>query len=266
MDNSDVKTIRDIWTLAQNGGRTAAINEVINLLRGQPDLIPAWLLLAELLNEPQDKAQCYQKVLALDAHNKQALQSLEHLSNQPADFSALDRNRSIPDLFADDEQSPLTTNVTAESDDIEVELDDEEIYEDDTGDDSLTTVDGLTLYVIQELGGHADPDDIILEVCLRGGMDWNQAEAFVREITSKHARTIAKKRSPLLLFIAIPTFLAGIVWFLYILAIIVMSSDTLLDTAFSLLRGYGHLIGSVAMMLGGSLGIYRVLKSLGKIG
>lgn len=266
MDNTTLKNIKDIWALAQNGDHAAAKSEVINLLRTQPNLVPAWLLLAELLDTTDEKAQCYQKVLEIDANNDYAIRFLEHINSSPSECDAVDGTLNIPSPFDDDDVLYTQLNTHAQSENSDADLGEEEIEDDENSDDNLTREDELTHYVIQELGDHVDPDDIIREVCLRSEMDWNQAEEFVNQITSKHALTIAKRRSPLRLIIAIPTLIVGVVWFIYTIITILLNGDSTLSVIFMLLQSYGHFIGSIAMMLGGSLGIYRVLKSLGKIG
>lgn len=63
--------------------------------------------------------------------------------------------------------------------------------------------------VVERLAAHKRVSDITQEVCERSGMYWSEAEAWVREIAVMHDSTIRKKRSPVLIALALATFLGG---------------------------------------------------------
>lgn len=245
----------DIWHLAQQGDYTTAKHKIIHLLRDQPECVPAWLLLAELVSNYAEKEKCYRQVLEIDANNETAVQFFRVSQIEMVDD--VDKNPRIPDLFDEKEFSDQEI-------DFDDEFDEDENQEDLSSSD-LSEDDSLTAYVVKELGGHVDEDDIIREVSLRGQMDWYKAEKYVGEIKDKHALTIAKRRTPLQLIIAIPTLTAGIVWFVITGVTVLSNGYNSLNLIAILLQSIRDFIGSIAMVLGGSLGIYRVLKSLGKI-
>jgi hypothetical protein len=249
--------IIDIWQLSQQGERNRAKNEVIHLLKTQADCVPAWLLLAELLDLPEGKTKCYRHVLRVDPHNRKAR---EFFSN-PGSDAAIQRNTpsSMPELF---DEIPAAEEEIELDDDAEVA---DELLKLNSHNSAGKETDALTAYVIRELGSHMDEDDVIREVSLRGEMDWYEARDFVIRIQSDYAINIAKKRGPLLLIIAIPTVVAGAVWFVITGSAVLASGDSSLGLATTLLQSIQHFTGSIAMILGGSVGIYRVLKSLGKI-
>lgn len=56
--------------------------------------------------------------------------------------------------------------------------------------------DDLTRYVITRLGRSANRDDLILEVCQRKSIDWNEAEAWIHQVTEEHGRAVARRQAP----------------------------------------------------------------------
>ena len=65
------------------GDREGAKTALAELLEGQPDNADAWALLAILLTDPAEQAQCYREILRIDPNNRQAAIWLESLSAQP---------------------------------------------------------------------------------------------------------------------------------------------------------------------------------------
>jgi hypothetical protein len=247
----------DIWQLAQRGEQNRAKYEVIHLIKTQADCVPAWLLLAELLDSPVEKANCYRHVLRVDPNNSRAN---EFFTNHGSDIATQRNTPShIPELF---DEIPSAEEEIELEDDVEAA---DELLQSDLHNTSVKEADALTAYVIRELGSHVNEDDVIREVSLRGEMDWYEARDFVNRTQSDYAITIAKRRSPLLLIIAVPTVVAGAVWFVLTGSAVLTSGDSTLGLTTTLLQSIQHFTGSIAMILGGSVGIYRVLKSLGKI-
>jgi hypothetical protein len=64
--------------------------------------------------------------------------------------------------------------------------------------------------IVKKLKGGEDRDDLILLVCERAGMGWNEAEALVDDIVSTHQHSITLAQSPLLVGLALMTFLGGL--------------------------------------------------------
>lgn len=244
----------ELWQLARSGETATAQKKINDLLETNPEHIPAWLLLAEITETHEEKARCYQRVLAMDPQNRWARSFFKAhpKSRTQTNVSA------IPELF-EDESAPQ--NLTC----IEIDgSEDENVEEDTTHVDQDADV-GLALYVVQESGRHADQDDIIREVSLRRHINWYDAEKLVNSIQQAHALAIAKRRTPLQLLIAIPTMMGGAGWFLWTITTALSTKGDILTMSTLLAQSYGQLISSIAMILGGSLGLYRVLKSLGKV-
>ena len=75
-----------------------------------------------------------------------------------------------------------------------------------------TTFDAeLEREIVRKLKSGEDKDDLILLVCERAGINWNEAEALVNDIESTHQHSITLAQSPLLVGLALGTFLSGVV-------------------------------------------------------
>lgn len=68
----------------------------------------------------------------------------------------------------------------------------------------------ITRFVVEQLGRHHRPDDIVKEVCEKTGMPWAEAEKFVWRIRSEHRSEIAGRQSGLLIGAGLLTTLAGL--------------------------------------------------------
>jgi len=69
------------------GDREGAKLALLDLLKTDPDNSEAWALLAILLPEPIQQAECYRQILRIDPENRQAALWLEALSRQLPDSS-----------------------------------------------------------------------------------------------------------------------------------------------------------------------------------
>jgi len=68
-----------------------------------------------------------------------------------------------------------------------------------------------TEFVIRELGKHHPKNDIIQKVCESvDGMNWGEAEKFVRRVEVENRRAIVLKQSPLVTFIGVCTIILGL--------------------------------------------------------
>jgi hypothetical protein len=68
----------------------------------------------------------------------------------------------------------------------------------------------LTKYIVDRLSESADQNDLILELCNRTGMDWPQAQALLEKVRAENSATIFHRRLPMLVAIAILTFIGGL--------------------------------------------------------
>jgi hypothetical protein len=63
----------------ETGDREGAKRELAAVLRADPRNVPAWMLLAALIEDPARQADCYRQVLRLDPANPQAAARLRAL-------------------------------------------------------------------------------------------------------------------------------------------------------------------------------------------
>src|SRR5512135_2805161 len=58
--------------LLAQGDQEGAVKELVEVLHRNGRNIDAWLLLADLLEDPRERKDCYKQVLKLDPNNQQA--------------------------------------------------------------------------------------------------------------------------------------------------------------------------------------------------
>lgn len=245
-----MRPINQIWQLARTGDRLGAKKELACLLREQPGNVQGWLLMATFLDEPQQQAECYRRVLHLDPQNHRAAAMLQQVtasrtpsfempSSGPVDEMAQPQTSSvqIPELFD-------YTNDGV--------MDEERL--------AALTLEDLAKYVARELGSGADRNALIRHICETGDMSWPEAEAFVARVALENESEIAKRQSPLLLALSIGTVVGGIVLLLgggYMLSLIFSAG---LQTRLDLVL-YGMVTG-LGMVAGGLIGLVRTLRAL----
>jgi hypothetical protein len=124
----------------------------------------------------------------------------------------------------------------------------------------------LTDFIIRELTRHHDRKEIVRNVCERGGLAWKDAERFVHLVEAKHGRTIAKRQTPLLLFISIGTLMLG----MGLLAMNMQSLFALFQTdvigqVLSARGSYYQLLGLITglgMTVGGLIGLWKAMGTI----
>lgn len=238
-------SLNSIWQQAQTGDHLGAKKELARLLHEQPGNVQGWLLMATLLDDPAQQAECYRKVLRLDPHNRRAAALLPSLASSappsPADVPEgtplSSASVSIPELF----EYTVEGEVDAEH---------------------LATLirEDLAKYVARELGSGADRNALIRHICETGDLAWPEAEMFVARVALEHEHEIAKRQSPLLLIISVATLIGG--------GLLTLGGGYGLVTFFSgemLVRldfVYYGLVTGLAMIAGGLIGLTRTLRSL----
>ena len=122
------------------------------------------------------------------------------------------------------------------------------------------TKDDLVQFIVRELGSEADRNELIRQVCEKGGMSWHQAETFVARVTLENEREIVKRRSPFMAALSVATLVGGVILaFLSGYAMLAyFSSEPLVRLDYAL---YGLLSG-LGMTAGGLIGVVRMVKSL----
>lgn len=73
-----------------------------------------------------------------------------------------------------------------------------------------TDKETLEAVILERLASGESRDDIILDLCETKNMNWSQAEALLLKISDDQAHHIVLAQSPLLVLIALATFVGGI--------------------------------------------------------
>lgn len=211
-------SVTSLWQQAQTGDRLGARKELARLLWEQPGNVQGWLLMAELLDEPAQQADCYRRVLRFAPDNVQATDRLSALERSLGTASRADM--VIPELFDDGADH----------------LPDEEAIAD-------WERARLTNHVLHELIDGVDRRTLILQVCEMGEMPWPEAEAFVAQVDQEHKDEVFKRQIPLI--VAYTILSMGIIP--VVLYLLFFSEDS--ETAIELLRSaYFPYIGAFVLI------------------
>jgi len=74
----DLETIR---AKKQAGDRLGALKDVVSVVRIEPHNLEAWMLMSELVDEPEKKRECYRRVLVVKPDHVEARQRLAELED-----------------------------------------------------------------------------------------------------------------------------------------------------------------------------------------
>ena len=124
----------------------------------------------------------------------------------------------------------------------------------------------LTSLIIKELGKHHDHNVITRKICEEGGLTWKEAERLITLVEAQHKLTIAKRQSPLLLFLSIGTLILGIGLLAFNLQILsaFFQKDALVQIL-SLQSSTYRIVGLVTglgMTIGGLAGLWKAFGEL----
>ncbi|MEJ5310730.1 MAG: hypothetical protein WHX52_13275 [Anaerolineae bacterium] len=232
-----------IWQQAQTGDRLGARKELARFLREQPASVQGWLLMATLLDEPAQQAECYRRVLRLDPQNRRALTMLQQLTSSAT---------SSPVEVAEAQPAPPVSIPQLFEYTTDGEIDEEQF--------AALTREDMAAYVARELGSGADRNTLIRHICETGDMSWPEAERFVARVALENEHEIVKRQSSLMLVLGAGTLVGGVILFLagvYML-VLFLKGELLIRPDFAF---YGIVTG-LGMVAGGLIGLVRTLKSL----
>jgi tetratricopeptide (TPR) repeat protein len=264
-------TLETVKQRIDAGDSRGAVHDLIEVLRTDPQNLSAWLLLATLLDDPQKQIDCYRRILRVDPQHYQAQRQLQvlraALQSSAGAESAPSPGKSIAPPHLEHMGTYDEPHPQADAALLDFEEENSQTL-------SLEEQQALVEYVVEALGGHVKPRNLIFEVCRRSGMSWQDAEAFVKRVGTEYSHQIAKSKSPLSLFLGIGTILAGIVVVYAGGGALVNSWQYLskLDD-FSFLRsifrhssyyfrGFMIIFIGMSMMLGGTAGVVATVRSL----
>ena len=108
-------------------------------------------------------------------------------------------------------------------------------------------------FIILELGKHRKPNDIIIEVCEKTGMGWNDAQKFVRQVYTENHSEIVGHQNGIIFALVILEIIAGVAISLGILAM------TLSGWIIFFLRFPVPYLGNLAYFM---LGVFMILGGI----
>jgi len=129
--------------------------------------------------------------------------------------------------------------------------------------------------IVHRLADGVDANDVILEICHREGIDWAQAKALVEEMRLGAMGEVARRRFPLFAFLAAGVILAGLALigvFVYgllgAMAVVapgaapneMAQAGGMIAWLLLNLEFIGEAITGVAMVIGGVVGLHRVMR------
>jgi len=117
-----------------------------------------------------------------------------------------------------------------------------------------------TEFVIRELGKHRQRNDIIQKLCETGGINWGNAEKFVRRVETENRSAIALKQSPLITLIGMGTIILGLALTLWI-AIETLQGFIIFFLSFPVpyLGNIFYFLMGLAMIIGGMWGMWDTI-------
>ncbi len=124
----------------------------------------------------------------------------------------------------------------------------------------------LVQRIVEDLAKHRSRNELIREVCEQSGLNWPEAEHLVQQVADEHGRTIARRQTPLMVFLSISTILIGAALLLYGLEFFMaFFQGSTLDQVLSLRSAYLRLIGGftgLGMLVGGFIGFWKSVTPL----
>ena len=118
-------------------------------------------------------------------------------------------------------------------------------------------------FVIRQLGRHNPKNDIITYLCEQGGMNWSEAEKFVKEVEFENSSEIALKQSPLIVLLGSIILLGGIllsgtIFIMTIQGYVIF----LLKLPIPYLGNIVYFVIGIAMIVGGLRGMWDTLQRI----
>jgi cytochrome b561 len=127
--------------------------------------------------------------------------------------------------------------------------------------------DEATAFIISELGKQHSRNDIIMALCERMKINWQEAEQLVREVESQNSRAIATRQAPILLILGIGIIIAGLVVMYssadYFINYYYFKSQYIANQKMAQGAIYGLVLGP-SMFIGGLVGTWKALSNLRK--
>jgi hypothetical protein len=122
----------------------------------------------------------------------------------------------------------------------------------------LTQDPAIYEQVLQELKRAHRPSDIALKLSKAHGVRWTDAERFVIEVATRNHSMLQRRTNVTVLFFSGASLLAGLA--LLVIGILAVMDILAGQPADNLGQAIGTLIGGIALVLGGAIGIYMISR------
>ncbi len=109
--------------------------------------------------------------------------------------------------------------------------------------------------IIQKLARQVDEDDLILAVCEKQQVGWNEAKALIEEIKAEHGETILVRQMPLRMLIALATLVFGLV----LVSLTVMFTVDLLTLVSRSFNSGGIDMGDPSLLANSNMTLFQVV-------
>jgi len=118
-------------------------------------------------------------------------------------------------------------------------------------------------FVIRELGKHHQRNEIIQKLCENVGMNWSQAEKFMRRVETEHRSSIALKQGPIITMVGVGTIIIGLV-ITFGIIILTLQGYIIFFLSFPVpyLGNIFYFFVGAAMIAGGLRGIWDTVRHL----
>lgn len=173
------EVLRDALVAARSGNQEKARVMLAEYLRGDPDNVPAWVLLSKLATSPVQKAAFLRKILDIDPDHAYARQALQEIGQAPApvvnavdqpdvaepapgesDFEELATQQAGPERDFEDDYAEIQETVEPREDQWPVS-------EDSAGDELQAAGDAIPSWISSDetmIEGRMDEDAVRADV------------------------------------------------------------------------------------------------------
>lgn len=111
----------------------------------------------------------------------------------------------------------------------------------------------ISAYIIKELAKSRKPNDVVLGLCEKTGMQWAEAAQLVKQVRASSGQEIAARQSPILILFSALLLLFGIGLVFAFLFVPIISKSSV-----------SRLLLGIGMILGGIIGLWNTLASFFK--
>ncbi|GJM42758.1 MAG: hypothetical protein DHS20C20_30400 [Ardenticatenaceae bacterium] len=197
----------------KSGDKQAGKAVLLRILKTDPANSRAWMYMSAVVNKPEMKRKCLEEAIELQPNNEMARNALAKLNQKypppalPEETAVLDNEEQwLPESFREVTPTikPIPSITPPQHPHSQPNPPPTKAHHDKTERIAL-----LEASIIRELARYRSPKDIAKNLAEKG-MDYNQALGLVLFVSQKRKRPIALRRLSIVLLIAVPTFIWGV--------------------------------------------------------